>query len=567
MAPGVGVAEPDRPPRRYAVARDAEFRGEVPMHPVETFELVLVLFAATIALHWAAERFSFLPSAALLLGGGALAFLPNIPKVALDPELVLVLFLPPLLMDGAYYAAFGRLRCHLPGILSLAIGAVLFTTLIVGLVLHLLVPGLPWAACFALGAIVSPPDAIAARSVLQRVRLPRRLQALLEGESLLNDATGLVLFRFAVAATLTGSFDAVEAGANFALLTVGGVLVGTAIGFAGVFILRRLPDQTLIVATATLLSWAAYLGGEAAHVSGVIAVVTAGIVFGWYQHEILPARVRMQGSAFWRTLVFSLEALVFILIGFSLRGVLERVGFERVVTSMALPVIGIVAAVLLTRFAWVFGSEMLLGTLKQAGVARARPLGWRQATILSWSGMRGVVTLAVALSLPTAMPGRDLMLVSAFAVILATVVLQGASLGWVIRTVAPQDREPPPRVTLVQAEAAIARAKHVAVEAHAYDERGTLIHPRLLEEYRKRDHVTERYAGDAGTYMPGIRAHFDIVLTAVAAGRNELIRLHRAGMIEDEVLHNLERDLDLEELAALFQGGEGAEIHGPGEQA
>ncbi len=537
------------------------------MHPVDTFELVLVLFAAIIALHWAAERLSFLPSAALLLGGGALAFVPNLPKLSLDPELVLVLFLPPLLMDGAYYAAFGRLRRHLPGILSLAVGAVLFTTLVVGLVLHLLVPGLPWAACFALGAIVSPPDAVAARSVLQRVQLPRRLQALLEGESLINDATGLVLFRFAVAATLTGSFNALDAGTSFVLLSVGGVVIGTAVGLGGKFILRRLPDQTLIVATATLLSWAAYLAGEALHLSGVIAVVAAGIVFGWFQHEVLPARVRMQGAAFWRTLVFSLEALVFILIGFSLRGVLGRVGLERVFTSMAVPVIGIVVAVLLTRFAWVFGSELLLGTLKRTGVSRVRPLGWRQATVLSWAGMRGVVTLAVALSLPNDMPGRDLMLVSAFAVILATVVLQGASLGWVIRIVAPQDRDPPPKVTLVQAEAAIARAKRIEVEARAYDAEGKLIHPRLLEEYRKRDHVTERYAGDAGTYMPGIRAHFDMVLAAVAAGRKELIRLHREGEIEDEVLHNLERDLDLEELAALFQGGEGAEIRGPGEQA
>ncbi|WP_084583322.1 Na+/H+ antiporter [Sphingomonas azotifigens] len=535
------------------------------MHPVETFELILILFAAVIALHWAAAKLDFLPSAALLLGGGALAFLPHIPKISLDPELALVLFLPPLLMDGAYYAALGRLRRHLPGILSLALGAVVFTTLVVGAVLHALVPGLPWAACFALGAIVSPPDAIAARSVLQRVRLPRRLSALLEGESLLNDATGLVLFRFAVAATLTGSFDGLAAGTSFLLLALGGVLVGTAIGFAGVAILRRLPDQTLIVATATLLSWAAYLAGEAAHVSGVIATVVAGIIFGWHQHEVLPARVRMQGTAFWRTLVFSLEALVFILIGFSLRGVLDRVGFERAFTAMALPVAGIVVAVLLTRFAWVFGSELLLGVLHRAGLRQPRPLGWRQAVVLSWAGMRGVVTLAVALSLPTQMPGRDLMLVSAFAVILATVVLQGASLGWLIRRVRPEDRDPPPRVSLAEAEAAIARAKRTLVELRAYDENGALVHPRLLEEYRKRDQVTERYAGDAGAYMPGIRAHFEIVLAAVGAGRAELLRLHRQGLIEDEVLHDLERDLDLEEIGAVFQGGEEAEVHGPGE--
>src|SRR5688500_670863 len=282
--------------------------GGEPMHPVETFELVLVLLATVIALHWAAARIGFPPSAALLLGGGALAFLPGLPEISLDPELALVLFLPPLLMDGAYYTAFGRFRRHLPGILSLAVGTVLFTTLVVGVVVHMLVPALPWPACFALGAIVSPPDAVAARAVLQRVTLPRRLQALLEGESLLNDATGLVLFRFAVAATLSGAFDAGAAAGSFALLALGGVAVGVAVGAVWMLVIRQLTDQTLVVATATLLCWAAYLAGEALHVSGVIATVAAGLVFGWYQHVILPARVRLQGNAFWRTLVFSLEA-------------------------------------------------------------------------------------------------------------------------------------------------------------------------------------------------------------------------------------------------------------------
>ena len=527
------------------------------MHPVETFELVLVLLATVIALHWAATKLRFPPSAALLVGGGALAFIPGIPEISLDPELALVLFLPPLLMDGAYYTAFGRFRRHLTGIVALAVGAVLFTTLVVGLAAHMLVPALPWAACFALGAIVSPPDAVAARAVLQRVTLPRRLQALLEGESLLNDATGLVLFRFAVAAMLSGTFDAGEAAVSFLLLAIGGVAVGVAVAAAWIAVMRRMTDQTLIVATATLLCWAAYLAGEAIHVSGVIATVSAGIVFGWYQHVILPARVRMQGSAFWATLVFSLEALVFILIGFSLRGVLERAGgFDSVLATMALPVLGVVAAVLMVRFAWVFGSDALLSLLARAGLRRACPLGWRQASILAWTGMRGVVTLAVALTLPEQAPGRDLMLVAAFAVILVTVVLQGSSLGWLIRLVRPADNAPPAKVDMAGAEAAIAHAKNAAVEAHAFAPDGTIVHPRLLEEYRKRAQYVDRYADDSDSFMPGIRAHFDVVLAAVAAGRAELVRLHRQGLIEDEVLHDLERDLDLEEMGALFQIGE-----------
>jgi monovalent cation/hydrogen antiporter len=515
------------------------------MHPVETFELILVLLAVVIALHWVATRLGLPPSAALLVGGGALAFLPGLPDISLDPELALVLFLPPLLFDGAYYTAFGRFRRHLPGILSLALGAVLFTTLVVGVVTHLLVPALPWAACFALGAIVSPPDAVAARAVLQRVTLPRRLQALLEGESLLNDATGIVLFRFAVAATLSGTFEAGAAAGSFALLAFGGVAVGAVIGAVWVLALRRLGDETLIVATATLQCWAAYIAGEALHVSGVIATVTAGLIFGWYQHVVFSARVRMQGSAFWQTLTFGLEALVFILIGFSLRGALERAGgFDAVLETMTVPIVGVILAVTLSA------------GLNRLGLWRTQPLGPRQAVVLAWTGMRGVVTLAVALALPDAMPGRDLMLVAAFAVILVTVVIQGGSLAWVIDRVRPADEEPPAPMDLPASEAAVARAKLGAAEKHAYSADGELIHPQLLEMYRKRADATDRYAEDADTFMAGIRSHFDVMLIAIAAGRTELIRLHRAGQIEDEVLHDLERDLDLEEMGVIFQPGD-----------
>lgn len=527
------------------------------MHPVETFELVLTLLAAVIALHWLAGRVGLPPAAALLIGGGALAFLSGLPEISLDPELALVLFLPPLLLDGAYFTAFGRFRRHLPGIISLALGAVVFTTLVVGAVTHWLVPQLPWAACFALGAIVSPPDAVAARAVLQRVQLPRRLQALLEGESLLNDATGLVLFRFAVAATLSGTFEAGEAVGSFVLLALGGVVVGLAVGAVWMLILKRLTDQTLVVATSTLLCWAAYLAGEMLHVSGVIATVVAGLVFGWFQHVILPARVRIQGHAFWRTLVFSLEALVFILIGFSLRGALERVGgWSEVLATMVVPVVGVVVAVIIARFIWVFGMDAILTGLNRAGFVRPRPLGGRKASVLAWAGMRGVVTLAVALTLPENMPGRDLMLIAAFAVILVTVVVQGSTLGWLIDRVRPEDDDAPAEVDLPAAEAAVARAKLAVAEVRAYGSDGTLIHPQLLESYRKRADATDRYAQDAARFMEDIQSHFDVMLAAIAAGRAELVRLHREGRIEDEVLHDLERDLDLEELGIIFQRGD-----------
>jgi CPA1 family monovalent cation:H+ antiporter len=431
-----------------------------------------------------------------------------------------VLFLPPLLMDGAFFTAHGEFRKHLVGVLSLAIGAVVFTTFVVGVVTHWLMPNLPWAACFALGAIVSPPDAVSARAVLQSVKLPRRLSTLLEGESLLNDATGLVLYRFSMAAALTGTFSTSAAVGEFLVLALGGV---------------------------------AYLAADAVHVSGVIATVTAGLVFGWFQHSIFSARVRLRGRAFWQVMVFIFEAFIFILIGLSLRGVLNRVGgIDVVLEQMAVPVLIIVLAMTVARFIWVFGSDAVLSALQGIGIKQASPLGVPGATVLSWAGMRGVVTLAVALTLPEALPGRDFMLIAAFAVILITVLMQGTTLGALIRILGiTEDEKGSAKVGASQAEAAMMDAQRKTVEGLAYDATGNVVHPQLLERYTRRARMAETYAGNENEHKDRINAHYDVVLAAVAAGRRELMRLHRAGDIDDETLHALERDLDIEEIGAL----------------
>lgn len=524
------------------------------MHAVESFELILLLLALVMGLHWLALKLKWPPATVMLVGGGALAFLPGLPEIALDPELALVLFLPPMLVDGAFYTPLVRFRRQLPGILSLAVGAVIFTTLAVGVVTHWFMPDLPWAACFALGAIVSPPDAVSARAVLKGVRLPRRMTTLLEGESLLNDATGLILFRFAVAATLTGAFNAADALQGFAVLAIGGVIVGALMGAAWVIVVKKLNDHMLTICATVLLSWVAYLAGEAAHVSGVIATVTAGLIQGWYQHTVLPAAVRLPVNSVNQIIGFVLEALVFILIGFSMRGVIERVGETGgVSTTLALTVFGLVATVVLARFVWIFGSDWLLSVLRALGLKRARPMGWRQASVMSWAGMRGVVTLAITLTLPLEMPGRDMMLVAAFAVIFATVVVQGSSLGWLIRTVKPVDTEPPAPVPMAGAELAMARARCDVVEKLAIAPDGEILHPYLLEQHRTRLEFMEKYEKDAVNVLEDLQITFDIMLAGNAAGRAELIRLHRAGQIEDEVLHNLERDLDVEEMGVTFQ--------------
>ena len=528
------------------------------MSPVARFEFILLLLVIVIGLELVARRLRLPPAAALVAGGMALAFVPGVPAVELDPDLVLVLFLPPLLMEGAYFTALSDFRRHILGILSLAVGAVAFTTAVVGIAAHWAVPGLPWAACFALGAVVSPPDAVAAKAVLDSVKLPRRVSVLLEGESLLNDAAGLVLFRFAVAAALTGTFDAADAAGAFAVLAAGGVAVGAAFGFAWTTLLRRIGDPSLAVAASLLLPWASYVAGDAVHASGVIATVTAGLIFGWYQHDVFSAEVRIKGSAFYQVLMFLLEAFVFILIGLSLRGVVGRFGgFGAALGALEGPILAVVAAVTLARFAWVFGNDALMSALPPLRGGKRLRFSAANCCVMGWAGMRGVVTLAIALSLPEAMPGRDTILASAFAVILVTVLVQGTTMGWLIRRLRLGAGDEPSAGHLSQAQAMARMSAMQAriVEALARLPDGTLRHPRLLEQYTYRADVIARFADRQDEAAAERRDHFDVMLAAAAAGRAELLRLHRAGEIHDEVLRAIERSLDLQEAMAAAARG------------
>lgn len=523
------------------------------MELAHLFELVVATFLVIIVLHWVAHRVGLPAPVALIVGGALLAFLPNLPTITVDPALVIVVFLPPLLFDSAWGVATGQMKRHLVGIGSLAVGAVVFTTVVVAVATHLLFPDLPIAACAALGAIVSPPDAVSARAVLQRVRLPRRIKVLLEGESLLNDASGLVLFRFALAAVASGSFSAPSAVAEFAVLAVGGGLVGAAVGMTWVKLVRRLDDEYLIIATTTLLSWCSYILAEAVHVSGVIATVTTGMIASWHAHTALTASTRMRGLSFWTVTVFLMEAAVFMLIGLSLRGVVERAGgFGVVLQTMGLPSLVVLLVLFVSRFVWMFGSDGVIAAAHAAGLRRHTPLGARASTVLSWAGVRGVVTLALALSVPEAFPGRDFILVAAFVVILGTVLVQATTfervIGWAKLAETPGEAA---RMSMSQVESAIAQVQVVVVRAAAYDVDGKLIHPQLLEQYERRARGSASYAEHPEELTPVLHAHFDVVLASIAAGRGELVRLHRAGEIDDETLHELERDLDLAELSAV----------------
>lgn len=530
------------------------------MTPVSRFELVLILMAAVVVLELLARRLRMPPAAAFILGGIALALIPGTPDVELDPDLVLVLFLPPLLLAGAYFTVWRDFHANLRIILQLAIGAVTFTTAAVGIVAHWMDPTLPWAACFALGAIVSPPDAVSAKAVLQRVSLPPRVTLLLEGESLVNDATGLVLYRFAVAAALTGTFSAGHAVLSFGGLALGGVALGLAFGWLVSALLIRLRDPTLSVIAGFLVAWVSYIAGDWLHVSGVLSTVACGVVMGGRQHSILSAATRRQAEAVWQVIGFVLESLIFILIGLSLRSVLQRLGGNWHAVAILMPAAGaIIATTILSRFVWILPATYVPRALIPSLRRRDPYPPLAVPIVMSWAGMRGVVSLAAALALPEGFPGRDFILATTFAVILVTVLVQGSTLAPLIRALrlGSFKRQEADTLSEAQARARMAAAQLAEVERLSARDDQTQRHPRLVEQYSYRARAALRFSEAADSLIEHRREHFTVVLAAVAAGRSEVLRLYSAGSIQNRVLDVLEHDLDLEEMSARRHlGGE-----------
>ena len=520
------------------------------MTAVSRFELILLLMAVIVVLDLVARKLNLPRAAALILGGIGFALIPGTPDVEIDPELVLVLFLPPLLMSSAWFTSWRDFRSDIRIILQLAVGAVFFTTLVVGVVTHLVMPSLPWAACFALGAIVSPPDSVAAKAVLSKLPLPPRVIMLLEGESLVNDASGLVLFRFAVAAALTGSFSLGEASLTFAWLAIGGVAAGVVFACFTIFVVKRMRDTDLIIIWTFLNAWISYIAAEKLGVSGVLSTVACGMILGWKQHEIINATTRTRALSVWGVVVFALESLVFILIGLSLRGILTRLGGADALLALLPATAAIVAAVIVARFVWIF-----LGTYVPRLVVPALrekdpypPLA--VPFIMSWAGLRGVVSLAIALSLPEEFPGRDFILAVTFAVILVTVLVQGTTLAPLVRLLIKGDFTlvKSSLLTEAQARALVAAAQLAALEKQSLNPDGTHRHPRLMEQYSYRVNAAKRFSEEAETLTPHRVDHYSAVLAANVAGRTELLRLHRSGQIHDSVLHEIEQGLDLEEV-------------------
>lgn len=514
---------------------------------MHTFELLLVLVAASVALAYLAQRIQLPSAVALVLGGIALAFVPGIGTVELNPDLALALFLPPLLQASAYRTDWPAFRSNLRPILLLAVGAVFFTAASIAVVARLALPDFPWAAAVTLGAIVAPPDAVAAAAVLKQVKLPKRIVIVLEGESLINDASSLVLYRFAVAAMLAGTFSFVQGVLQFFAVAIGGALIGWAIGRIAMWIFALLEDMLLDITVSFLAGFVAYLLAERLHVSGVLAAVACGLVLGRRQHTEFTGESRLGLAAVWGFVEFLLTALVFMLIGLQLRGIIERLAGHDV-QALALLGLSISATLIVSRFVWVFPAVYLPRLLWPSLDDRDPAPPWTHPAVLSWAGMRGVVSLAAALALPLRFPGRDIIVFLAFCAIFATLVVQGTTLGWIIsRLRLDADETGLPESETAKARAELAGAALGAVQSHLDEESSEHgdAAAELVGEYKVRADRASIEGRDVETKFGQLGAQQRLRLIAIAAARNKL--KEHTDRIDGEAHRELGEELDLEE--------------------
>lgn len=522
------------------------------MHEIE---IILGLLLVASALTVVAQRLAVPYPILLVLGGLVLGFVPGLPHVELDPEIVFLLFLPPLLTSAAWYTSWCDFRFNLRPILLLAIGLVLATTSAVAVVAHAAIGGMTWATAFVLGAIVSPPDAVAAAAITQRLNVPRRVVTVLEGESLINDATGLVAYRFAVAAVVTGMFSIWEVSLRFFVIAIGGVIIGLLVGRLVVWIHSRLDDSLVEISTIILMSYATYLLAEHLGVSGVLAVVASGLYHRWRSPEVLTPRTRIQAVAVWEIIVFLLNGLIFILIGLQLPSILEEISEQSLLTLLWYAVL-INAVVIGVRLLWVFPAAYIPRMISRRVRERDPYPPWQTLVLIGWTGMRGVVSLAAALALPlvtsngTPFPGRDLIIFLTFCVILVTLVFQGLTLPILIRSLKIVDDVSIEREEmegrLRAAQAAMDRLEEITAQNDVLAEAEMVEWLRTQYNHRIRRISACCIAIDEGSYEQ-LAAFRHLQREVLATERKTAIRLRNQGVISDEVLHRIERDLDLEE--------------------
>jgi CPA1 family monovalent cation:H+ antiporter len=508
---------------------------------VEHIELVIFgLLVATAGLAVLARVVGVPYPVTLVAGGAAIGFLPGVPSVELDPELVLLIFLPPLLYGAAFFTSVRDLRRNAGPIALLSIPLVFVTMLAVALVAHEVI-GLDWGPAFVLGAIVSPTDAVAPAEIMRRIGAPRRLISIVEGENLTNDWTALVLYRFAIAAVVTGSFSLWEAGPKFLATGVGGLIVGLVAGRVIREIRARIDDPPTEITISILSGYAAYLPAEHLGASGVIAAVATGLYMGWHTPQLTTPLLRLQGVAIWEILTFLLNAILFLLVGLQLPGVLDNLS-GRTAGELVLWAALVSAVVIAVRLLWI---------LLVMGQRHAPPA---ERVAVGWAGMRGSVSLAAALAIPITtdagapFPERDLIVFLAFVVIFVTLVGQGLTLAPLVQRLGLMDDGEEER------EERVARQRIAEAGLGRIDELGEpdWISPESVQRARNvLDYRARRFgalaSGDGDGYEERTDAWRRLMYDLYDAQRVELVQLRNRGEISDEVRRKIERDLDLEE--------------------
>src|SRR4051794_10171990 len=516
---------------------------------------IAALFVSAAGLNAVANWVNVPYPITLVLGGLALGLIPGIPDITLDPNLVLLVFLPPLLYQAAFFADLRSLRNDARVIVLNSIGMTLATAAVVGVIAHELID-LPWAMSFALGAIVSPTDPAAATTIMRRVGAPRRLVNILEGESLVNDAAALVAYKVAVAVAIGESVSAGHTVLTFFGDVAGGIAIGLVVGWLIAEVRKRVTDVNTELTISLFSAYGAFVPADQLGVSGVLAVVACGLVLGFRAPEIASPESRMQGYSMWSILTFLLNATLFILIGLQLPTIVDglsgRSAGEVIGYSAA-----VCAAVIAMRFIWTNTITLVIRTLDRRESQRARRSTWRLRVVSSWSGMRGAVSLAAALALPLEtnggdpLPGRDLIQFITFSLILVTVVGQGLTLPWLIRRLnvlddgADEENEEI-EARLVIAKAALDRVDELEGEDWTRD--GTIERVRALYRFRKRRFATQagKLEDEDGIEERSI-AYQRLMHEIFAVQRTELVRLRNERAISAEVMRRVERELDLEE--------------------
>jgi len=529
-------------------------------HDLGPIQLIFVTLAAAIGLTYLARRLRIADPILLLLGGIVLSQLPDLPDIVLAPDIVFLLFLPPILFGAAYFTPIRDFRANLRPILLLAVGLVLFSTVAVAFVAQQLT-GMPVAAALALGAIVAPPDAVAATAIFRRLGVPRRVVTILEGESLLNDASALIAYRAAVAAAAvsgaaafslgSAAVDFVDAGVDFVVVAVGGMAVGAIVGAIITRTLHRTADPVIEIIITLLAPASAYLAAEQIGVSGVLATVVAGLITGQRAARVLSPDARLMGFGVWQTVIWLINAFVFMLIGLQLPAILRAVLIDHRPEELLALGLAVSATVIVARIVWVYPATYLPRFLSAKLRARDPYPPARAVFIISWAGMRGVVSLAAAFALPPDFPRRDLILFLTFCVIVATLIGQGLTLPWLIRhlgVLAPPGADGEEvHARLAAVEAALQRLEELK---HDYPDHVPLIE-QLREEYEhEAGHVLPRPGAGPDDAEQELLDHRAIRNAVLVAQREAVIGLRDAGVINDETLRAIERDLDLEALRA-----------------